>query len=194
MASHGTTDNRERILEVALRLAQTQGFNAFSYRDLAEEIGIKTSSIHYYFPSKEALGTALLVDYTSAVQAVLKGIRATRASPRVQFQEFVAIFHATAKTGERLCLAGMMASDLSTLSPSMQQEVRRFFELTEAWVAELLASGRASGAFAFKADPKLLAGVIVSALEGGLISARVHAEPGRVEKMGHQLEALFLGA
>ena len=37
-------------LNLAETLVRTRGYNGFSYRDLAEQIGIKTASIHYRFP------------------------------------------------------------------------------------------------------------------------------------------------
>src|SRR5690242_7158071 len=48
------------ILDIAENLIQTQGYNAFSFRDIAEAAGIKTSSIHYYFPAKADLGKAVV--------------------------------------------------------------------------------------------------------------------------------------
>ena len=41
---------RERILDSAQALAQARGFNAFSYADIATELGVKKASIHYHFP------------------------------------------------------------------------------------------------------------------------------------------------
>ncbi|EQD50561.1 transcriptional regulator, TetR family, partial [mine drainage metagenome] len=43
----------EKIIDVAQQLVQSRGFNAFSYRDLADRISIRTASIHYYFPKKD---------------------------------------------------------------------------------------------------------------------------------------------
>ena len=45
-----TQSVREQLLAHALELIQRRGYNGFSYRDLAELVGVKTSSIHYYFP------------------------------------------------------------------------------------------------------------------------------------------------
>ena len=42
----------DQILDLAQSLIQTRGYNAMSYRHLADEIGIKTSSIHYTSPQK----------------------------------------------------------------------------------------------------------------------------------------------
>jgi TetR/AcrR family transcriptional repressor of nem operon len=38
---------REQLLEHTLILIRQRGCNGFSYRDLAELVGVKTSSIHY---------------------------------------------------------------------------------------------------------------------------------------------------
>ena len=53
----------ERILDIAERLAQTRGFNGFSYADIAEELAVTKASLHYHFRSKADLGQALIVRY-----------------------------------------------------------------------------------------------------------------------------------
>src|SRR5437899_2046581 len=55
-----TNDVQQKILDTAEALIQTKGFNAFSYKDISEIVGIKTSSIHYYFPTKSDLGQAVV--------------------------------------------------------------------------------------------------------------------------------------
>jgi TetR/AcrR family transcriptional regulator, transcriptional repressor for nem operon len=41
---------RDQLLDHARNLLMTRGYNGFSYRDLSALVGVKTSSIHYYFP------------------------------------------------------------------------------------------------------------------------------------------------
>ena len=53
MQEHNATAGK--ILDVAEHFMQTRGFNDFSYRDIQNEVGVKTSSIHYYFPTKQDL-------------------------------------------------------------------------------------------------------------------------------------------
>ena len=48
-------------MDSAQHLVQTRGYHAFSYADIAEEVGSRKASIHYYFPSKTDLGKALCV-------------------------------------------------------------------------------------------------------------------------------------
>lgn len=51
---------REQILETALRLFAEQGFAATSTRQIAREVGVTEGLIFHYFPSKEALFSAIL--------------------------------------------------------------------------------------------------------------------------------------
>ena len=50
-----TTNTRDKILELAQEAIATRGYSSFSFREIATELGIKSASIHYYFPTKEAL-------------------------------------------------------------------------------------------------------------------------------------------
>ena len=49
----------ERILDAGERLAQTKGFNGFSYANVAAELGITNAALHYHFAGKAELGLAL---------------------------------------------------------------------------------------------------------------------------------------
>jgi TetR/AcrR family transcriptional regulator, transcriptional repressor for nem operon len=82
-----------RILDVAERLVQTRGFNSFSYADIATELRITTASLHYHFPSKAELGSALITRYegrfAEALGQIDQGIpdpRAKRRSPGASSQ------------------------------------------------------------------------------------------------------------
>ena len=55
---------------------------------------------------------------------------------------------------ERLCLCGMVAAEYATLPARMQEALRAFFELNEAWVAEQLEPGGAEGRGAARAGAR----------------------------------------
>ena len=50
------TAHRTPILDVAERLAQTRGFNGFSYADIATELDVTKASLHYHFAQGRAGG------------------------------------------------------------------------------------------------------------------------------------------
>src|ERR1700682_4028701 len=66
----------ERILDVAERLVQRRGFNAFSYADVANELGVTKPSVHYHFPGKGELGEALIKRYALRFETALADIDA----------------------------------------------------------------------------------------------------------------------
>src|ERR1700737_5614654 len=65
---------REQLLDHAQALLMTRGYNGFSYRDLSALVGVKTSSIHYYFPSKDDLVLEAVNAYSNEVLGALHGI------------------------------------------------------------------------------------------------------------------------
>ena len=58
-----TTSKVDEILDVAEALVQTRGYNGFSFRDVAAAVGVKSSSVHYHFPTKADLGATLARRY-----------------------------------------------------------------------------------------------------------------------------------
>jgi TetR/AcrR family transcriptional repressor of nem operon len=170
---------KDQILNYAQTLVQTRGYNAMSYRDLANEIGIKTSSIHYYFPAKEDLAFALIDRYRDAFKAAVAGIDAETADPSLRLKRYVNLFVETVRSG-KICLGGMFASDLATLSDATQSHVRKFFSENEAWLANLLKEGRDKGKFEFTGSPTAHAETIFSMLEGAMMAARLFNDEKRL--------------
>src|SRR5690606_3036784 len=99
-----------QIIKHAERLIQERGCNGFSYRDLAELVGIKTSSIHYYFPQKEDLLLAVAQQYHARWRTAMQAIEATLSADgklRAYLKAHQRAFCGT----ERICLAAALAAD-----------------------------------------------------------------------------------
>src|SRR5580693_3627241 len=74
MTSTVGADTAERILDTAERLVQTQGFNGFSYADIAAALDIRKASIHHHFPTKADLVRRLMARYQATFSAALEEI------------------------------------------------------------------------------------------------------------------------
>ncbi len=48
-------NTKEKIFDVALDLFSKKGYDSVSLREIADEVGIKKSSIYSHYPSKEAI-------------------------------------------------------------------------------------------------------------------------------------------
>ena len=183
-----------RILDVAERLVQVRGFNGFSYADISDALGIRKASLHHHFPTKADLGKSLVVRYTESFSRELERIERSSPLPRERLTRYVGLY-AKVIERKRMCLCGMMAADIATLPLSIRVEVNRFFEMNEAWVAEVLGRGRAKKALRFKGTPSVVAKYLVSTLEGAMLVARSFDDFSRFEEVAQRLrEELGHGA
>lgn len=166
------------VLDAAERLAQTRGFNGFSYADVAAEVGVTTASLHYHFPGKADLGRALVQRYTTTFQAALAAIvrREARAVPRL---EAYAALYADLLAAGRMCLCGMLAAEYETLPRPVQAEVLAFFDANETWLATVLARGLASKELAFVGTARDAARHVTATLEGAMLLARPFGDASR---------------
>src|SRR6185369_4080497 len=86
------SDTANRILDVAERLAQTRGFNGFSYADIATELDVTKASLHYHFPSKAALGRALIARYHDVFAKLLTDIDDSATGPLDKLARYTALY------------------------------------------------------------------------------------------------------
>jgi len=183
------SDTQAVLLDAAQELVQVRGYNAFSFRDLAERVGIKSASIHYYFPSKGDLCRALLVRYRQRFNAALADIDRRGRGPRRKLKSYTQLFHDTLEMGNRMCLCGMLAADLETLPPQVLDELRGFFTDNQEWLAKVLTEGQETGKARFDGNAEAEARLIVSGLEGAMLVARLYGDLALFESMARRLIA-----
>ncbi|MEA2738571.1 MAG: TetR/AcrR family transcriptional regulator, transcriptional repressor for nem operon [Acetobacteraceae bacterium] len=179
-------DTPTLILDVAERLVQTGGFNGFSYADIASELGVTKASLHYHFATKAELGGQLIARYRSAFLAALERINNDSADAMAKLNAYAGIY-ADVLAHDRMCLCGMLAAEYATLPDAMQDGIRRFFDANEAWLIEVLASGRKKRQIAFEGPPVDVARVIVALLEGGVLVARSRRDAGQFRTVARRM-------
>ena len=176
------------ILDVAERLAQTRGYNGFSYADIAANLGVTKASLHYHFPSKAELGRALIARYQGVFAAALEDIDRRTAEPSKKLRRYVALYDAVIRDS-RMCLCGMLAAEYATHPASMQEGLKGFFDLNERWLTAVLQEGRRSGSFAFKESANERARVMVGTLEGAMLVAWSYGDSRRFRAAAEHLLA-----
>lgn len=163
---------RERILELGENLIRTKGYNAFSYQDISSELGIKNAAVHYYFPSKESLGTSIVKTNYQRFEEMIENMHSRNFDEWQQLESFIKIYSRSNRE-QKLCIVGSMGPDFNTLSETTQQELKKVTDMILKWLTELLAKGRENGVFAFKDEPQNKAMIIFSSLVASLQLARI---------------------
>lgn len=180
------TTTPDRILDIAEAMAQTRGFNGFSYADISAEVGITKASLHYHFRTKADLGRSLIARYRGTFGGALDAISAAGGTPLEKLHAYVRLYAGVLRE-DRMCLCGMFAAEYSTLPGAMQDEIRGFFEENESWLAELLEAGRTSGELAFDGAPRETAMILLGALEGMMLVARSRGDSSRFDASARRL-------
>ncbi|HVJ42858.1 MAG TPA: helix-turn-helix domain-containing protein [Dongiaceae bacterium] len=160
-------------MAIARLMVQARGYNALSFRDLAKEVGIKSASIHYHFPTKGDLGAALARRYADDAMAYLEGLLADSADLRTCIKSYLGLFRAALLNDNRMCLYGIMAAERDDLPIEVRIEVDRFSEVNVRWLVKLL-SRRKSAAGTEPLQQQALA--IFAAIEGAQLVARGRGE------------------
>lgn len=152
---------KEAILDAAEGRARRGGYNSFSFRDLAQDVGIKSASVHYHFPTKEQLAEVLAHRYVDRMAAHLGD--PTKLQPRAAVKHLADIFIKANEADDQMCLCGVFAAESGSLPPQVLPEVAAFFKLISKWLDAALRPA--------KNAPK--AAEIIAAFEGAMLMSRV---------------------
>ena len=157
-------------MDAARATVQARGYNALSFRELAKEVGIKSASIHYHFPTKGDLGAALARRYTEEAAIYLDGLLAAFPDPHACLREYPKVFRAALAHDNRMCLCGIMAAEHHDLPLAVRTEVDAFTQLNIHWLTKVLAL-QTPKARPTKATERR-AQAIFAAIEGAQLLAR----------------------
>ena len=168
------TDTRDMILEHAVDLTTTVGFDSFSYADLAQRVDISKASIHHHFPKKEDLGMALCEVAKSIMAESFEAIKKSSTSPLKRLESYYKQARKMSDSCRRVCLITSLQASVQVISDSMRQNVKDIADVEVAFMASILKEGKEAGEMSFEGDAEAQAVMICATLKGALQYARVH--------------------
>lgn len=155
----------ERLLEVAARLFREKGYLATGTREIAEAAQMKSGSLYYHYPSKEALLHAVMtLAVGKLIGAVTQAIADTPATAglrerlRNAIRAHLSVIHAHVD----LVIASRQSLNILP-ADSRAAHLRLREEYAQVW-RELLESGKRSGDVAPDADVMLIEMFLLGAL------------------------------
>ncbi|NJM33098.1 MAG: TetR/AcrR family transcriptional regulator [Limnobacter sp.] len=157
-----STETIERIFASAEAQARAGGYNAFSFREIAKDIGIKSASIHYHFPTKEDLAIALAHRYTRRFQEQLEQIP-IELDATASIKRYVDLFRASLTIDKKMCLCAVWAAEVDDLPHGVRKATQAFFNMNLAWLAARLEK---------IPDSKWNAAHVLATLEGSMLLAK----------------------
>ena len=190
---HRDIDTATQILDVAERLAQSRGFNGFSYADVAAELRLTKAALHYHFAGKAELGEALIGRYSARFAAALEALDSSASSAPAKLEGYANLYLDVLRE-KRMCLCGMLAAEYQTLPQRMRDAVIHFFDANEAWLQRVVDQGQQDGTLYAGGSATEIARAIVGGLEGAMLVARPYGDLTRFQAATTHLLAGLIAA
>jgi len=152
----GVADQRERLLDAALRSYAKIGIAAASLRRIASDAGVTPAMVHYYFGSKEQLRAAVVEERVMPVIAVLRErLDAAGNDPRALVTSFVRGVHAA--VADNPWLPSLWVREVLSETGALRDLlVTRISPQVPQLLAKRLAAAQKQGDFNADLDPRLL--------------------------------------
>jgi AcrR family transcriptional regulator len=175
---------RDAFLDVAQRLIQTKGYEAFTIQEVIDEVGASKGAFYHYFGSKSDLLEAIVERMADAVEASWDEVlsRPGLSAP----ERFEGLFATTAqyKNARKDLALALLEAWLSDRNTVLREKLRELVarRMTPA-LERILRQGLAEGEFT-ATNPEATARVIVSLIQGSQEQASqlfVARQAGEVE-------------
>ncbi len=161
---------RAEILDAAQALLCGRGYQGFSFRDLAAEIGISSASLHHHFPTKGDLCAAVVLRYRDALNLRLAALAAENEDWSRRWRLTAAELARSDGDGH---LPGILAADFASLPAQAQQEARLLHGNLTGWLARFGTEAKKRSELPQEADAEALAHALLALLQGGLLLTRL---------------------
>ena len=165
------SDAKTAIMDAAERRMQQGGFGGFSFREIAADVGIKSSSVHYHFPTKEDLAAAVIrrwAEYTS--ELIDKELEKDPDPIRV----WTKAFRGTAFSDAHMCPCTVLAAASQGLPEQVAKEVKGFFKMCQD---KLVAAGLSPSK----------AAEVLSTITGALVLANAFGDTAEYDRATRDL-------
>ncbi|MFZ6647767.1 TetR/AcrR family transcriptional regulator [Undibacterium sp. TJN25] len=172
MRNEVNSNSSERILAAARKIAQAHGYSGLNFRDLAQDVGIKASSIYHHFASKADLGAAVAKRYWEDSAAALDALLAESTDPVRCLALYPDTFRKALENDNRMCLCSFMAAEFDDLPEGVKREVQVFADVNVAWLSKVLSAA----AVVSPAESEARGRAIFASIVGAQLMARSRSD------------------
>ncbi|NJJ41988.1 TetR/AcrR family transcriptional regulator [Paenibacillus apii] len=156
----------DTVLQKAVRLFWSQGYEKTSMKDLVETMGVHKRSMYDTFGDKHALFMQALERYNESVGASIDARIQDQTSAK---QAIRTIFEMVINVDDARppgCLVVNTACELSLLDPEAAAKVNAYFTETESLLCELITHGQDTGEISRHYDAVKLSQYLFNSLTG----------------------------
>lgn len=165
---------KDTIIQVAENIIVKKGFQALSYQNISNEISVQIAQIHEFFPTKDELGQAVIRKSRFNFLEWAQQIDLSNLKAAEKLNEFFISYRLLLYDGNKICIAGILGTELNSLSKVILNELRMYNQDRKNWLQNLLSDGLSNGSFKLNASLEEDSIYILSSLQGGLQITRTN--------------------
>ena len=176
-------ETRSKIIETAIKLFSTRGFNAASVDDICKDAGISKGAFYHHFKSKQELFLALLDGWLQTIDNAIEASKDLTV-PETFMQMTAAFPYIFETAGEGLPMFlefWLQASRDKKIWEASIAPYRRYHK----YFTTLIKKGVDEGSFV-KVNPDLAARMIISTAMGLLLQSLLDPKGAKWEKVARE--------
>ena len=159
-------------MDAAELAVRQKGVDGFSYADLSARVGIRKASIHYHFPTKANLLTAIMARYRENTRHYLSRPANDTTTAAQKLVRFLDLYRDAMENCTALCLYVAYAVGQDNLGDETRTEIHHFRNVTRQWLDGVFRDGLEDRTIREVGDPAMEATAALALVEGAQISAR----------------------
>lgn len=178
---------RARVLDTAFTLFQSQGYNATGIQEVAAAAGVTGGALHHHFPTKKALGMAVIRERVAAAveETWIEPVRRARTAR----DGILAVFNRLAEELDRNgavrgCPVNNLTLELAFADPDFRSELRALFDDWRSAIADKISTANEESA-------ANLATMVIASYSGAMAIAKVEQRGEPLRLCARELERLL---
>lgn len=182
-------ESRETIVDAAAGIVLRRGFDATSFGDVCEAIGVSRGKLTHHFPTKEALFEAIIESrFERFRQRVIAPLLDATLDPQARIAASFAAIGAIYVDPHRVpgCYIGHTAMELASRSPLMNEMLNR---LLDDWRSGVIAALVAAGRSVETATRQAF--LTISAIQGAVLMARAQPDKTAIFETLNELKHIL---
>ena len=186
-APRAKPDRRQALVAAAFRRIASDGFEGLRTRDVAADVGVNIATLHYYFPTKEALIRGVIGHAMQRFSATMPG----QGSPADQLRVHLRTLGRLMTEDHQLWAVMGELVLRAPRDPHLERIVREADDFWHRRLVDLIGRGIASGELDPSLDPDDAAALMIVALKGVSLPSVAGFQPRRADQIIRQLERLL---
>ncbi len=165
---------RRKVLDVAEEAFQARGYHATSLGDLMQAAGVTGGALHHHFPTKKAIGLAVIRERVAAAveETWIRPVEIARTAREGVRNVFAAVADQLERQGfVRGCPLNNLAHELSLADPEFRSALADVFARWRSALADKVQSDQQASRDK-TTDPERFAIEVIAAYSGGMAMAK----------------------